>query len=208
MSKWVAENIDKNEKVVSRKPSMSYIYTGREFDGIFSVPSQPVDSLPVVAPDGKSIIIIDIAKGYSIALSPDLQYLVNGSFKLNDNDCNIAGIYFIDNDKISEITNQIAESGFTYSQDAEKFKNSCKTISDKVSVYKPDQLVENLNTRNIKYLILASIRLNPRENTGRIVNTIHNYIAFINMKYPNKFRTVHKIGASESSELVEYLGIP
>ena len=208
MSKWVAANIDKNDKVVSRKASMSYIYTGRQFEGMSSVPSQLIDSLPVVAPEGKSILVVDIGKQQSVTLAPELQYVINGFVPLNDSECNLAGLYFVDTAELKTITNEIGSFGIKYTSDATQFKNSCNEAPDKVSVYCPDQLVENLNNRNIKYLILASIRLNPKTaQEGRIINTIHNYIAFINMKYPDKFKKIHEIGTSEKCELVEYLGI-
>ena len=229
MSKWVAKNIDKNEKVASRKPSISYIYTGREFEGISSVPSQPVDSLPVVAPEGKSIVVIDISERQSLILAPDLQYVVIGAIRKNDkayttfnndlmyidkddygNDIKMlnVGLYFVDTAELEMIITEMGIDGVKCMKDAVQFKNSCNAISDKVYVYNPDQLLENLNTRKIKYLILASLRLYPEKNTGVIINALHKYVEYIDMKYPDKFRTVHKIGASEPSELVEYLGIP
>ncbi|MDR2652789.1 MAG: glycosyltransferase family 39 protein [Prevotellaceae bacterium] len=210
MSQWVSQNIDKDVKVVSRKASISYIYTGRQFDIIASVPSEHVDSLPDAAPEGKSALIIDMSEKQISILAPDLNYLITGSVKIENKDCNLTGLYFVDSAKFEEITLQLERAGIKYLKDANQFKKQCSEISDKISIYSPDRLLNNLESRNIKYLMLASIRLNPQANTGRIINTIHNYISFINLKYPNRFFTIHKIGTSESCELVEYApnGIP
>ncbi|MDR0420933.1 MAG: glycosyltransferase family 39 protein [Prevotellaceae bacterium] len=204
MSQWIAKNIDKDTKVISRKASISYIYTGRKFDIIASVPSEPVDSLPDAAPDGKTALIIDMSEKQVSAMAPDLNYVITGAVKIEDKDCNLTGLYFVDNAELEKITVQIESAGIKYMKDANRFKQQCTELSDKVSIYNPDRLLQNLESKNIKYLMLASIRLNPQANTGRIINTIHNYISFINIKYPNRFFTVHKIGTSEPCELVEY----
>ena len=45
MSKWAAENIPQDKVIASRKPSISFIYTGRRFFGIFKVESTDPDTL-------------------------------------------------------------------------------------------------------------------------------------------------------------------
>jgi len=45
MSKWAAENIPQDKVIASRKPSISFIYTGRRFFGIFKVDSTDPDTL-------------------------------------------------------------------------------------------------------------------------------------------------------------------
>ncbi len=45
MSKWAAENIPQDKIIASRKPSISFIYTGRRFFGIFKVESTDPDTL-------------------------------------------------------------------------------------------------------------------------------------------------------------------
>ncbi|MDR1984775.1 MAG: glycosyltransferase family 39 protein [Prevotellaceae bacterium] len=210
MSQWADKHIDKDIKIASRKPSISYIYTGRMFEGIFSVPSQPADSLPTVAQQGKSIIIIDAGKVQVQTLMPYLNYIIAGNVKLNGVDCNFACLYTINSNETEELINQLNNSNIRYSLDATDFKNSCKDLENKISIHNPDELLYNIENRNIKYLLLPSIRLRPETNTGQIVNTLNRYISFINMKYPNRFFSIHKIGASEPCELLEYApnGVP
>ncbi len=45
MSKWAAENIPDDKIIASRKPSISFIYTGRRFFGIYKVNSTDPDTL-------------------------------------------------------------------------------------------------------------------------------------------------------------------
>lgn len=210
MSQWVARNIDEDVKVVSRKASISYIYTGRMFVMIAAVPSEPVDSLPAIAPAGKSALILDMSEKHIPVLAPDLNYIVKGSIKIGDKDCTMAGLYLVDTVRCKEIIAQLEQFGIKYLQDAGQFKKLCNEWSDKISIYNPDRLLNNLESRNIKYLMLASFRQNPNVNTGNIITTIHNYISLIKIKYPDSFFTIHKIGSSEPCELVEYVpsGIP
>lgn len=42
--------------------------------------------------------------------------------------------------------------------------------------------------------MLASLRLNPKQNTGDIINTVHNIAIPIMNKYPDKMRLVKQIG--------------
>jgi hypothetical protein len=45
MSRWAAENVPKDMNIGSRKPSISFIYSGKEFIGLYRVPSDNADSL-------------------------------------------------------------------------------------------------------------------------------------------------------------------
>jgi hypothetical protein len=55
--------------------------------------------------------------------------------------------------------------------------------------------------------MLASLRINPNQNTGDIINTVHNIAQPIMQKYPNKLKLIHTEGTSEETyllEIVEY----
>jgi hypothetical protein len=82
MSQWADKHIDKDIKIVSRKPSISYVYTGRIFEGIFSVLSLPADSLPEIAPQGKSILLADASKHTLPALKPYLNNVIIGNVNI------------------------------------------------------------------------------------------------------------------------------
>jgi hypothetical protein len=39
--------------------------------------------------------------------------------------------------------------------------------------------------------MIASLRINPLQNTGDVINTIHNIVQPIMTKYPEKLKLVH-----------------
>ena len=70
----------------------------------------------------------------------------------------------------------------------------------------PDLLLDVIKSNHIKYLILAKLRIYTSVNTGKFVNTIHQYVNFIQLKYPGAFEKILEIGKEETCELVEYVG--
>ncbi|MDR1553164.1 MAG: hypothetical protein LBS69_06860 [Prevotellaceae bacterium] len=217
MSQWVSENIDKDIKVVSRKASISYIYTGRMFEIIASVPSEHVDSLLTIAPEGKSILIVDVVKMANVEklmsienLMPNLNHIITGDMEFEERNLKFVCSYIIDNNEIENIKTQLDELNLKYWSNKSNFNESCRKYIDNIYIYNPDKLLNNIEKNNIKYIIIPKLRLNPNENTGATINTISIYLLCIDMKYPNRFFTVHEIGTSESCELVEYApnGIP
>lgn len=57
----------------------------------------------------------------------------------------------------------------------------------------------------VRYLVLASLRLNAEKANGEIITTLHNYVDVIREKYPEKVRTIKEIGDTEPCSLVEIL---
>ncbi|MDR2066023.1 MAG: hypothetical protein LBP85_10015 [Prevotellaceae bacterium] len=117
---------------------------------------------------------------------------------------NVVSLYIIDSVETEKITTTLNSFNIKYSLDAGDFKKSCIENQSKISIHSLDEMLRQIENKNIKYLILPSIRLNPQKNTGQIVNTLNRYIDIINMKYPDRFFVIHKIGTSEICELVEY----
>jgi hypothetical protein len=217
MSQWAAKNIDEDVKIASRKASISYIYTGRQFETIASVPSQPVDSLPTIAPEGKSILIVDIVNRNNIYnlhnienLMPNLKYMILGNMEFEEINVNFIGLYIIDNAEIENIKAGLDNLNLKYWSTINKFNELCRKFVASINIYSPDQLLSNLEKNNIKYIIIPKIRLNPNEKTRATMNAIDIYLLYIDMKYPNRFIVINEIGNSESCELVEYTqnGIP
>jgi hypothetical protein len=69
----------------------------------------------------------------------------------------------------------------------------------------PDTLLNYLEVNNIQYVVLGSLRINPNMKTDRIINTMQNYLYYIQQKYPRLFRQVHTIGTDEGASLIEIL---
>jgi len=57
--------------------------------------------------------------------------------------------------------------------------------------------------KGVTHLMLGSLRSNPKENNGQIINTVHNIAQPIMEKYPNKLKLVHTEGFSEPTYLFE-----
>ncbi len=67
----------------------------------------------------------------------------------------------------------------------------------------PDSVLMAWKEQQIKYVILGSLRLDPKVADGRIINTIHRMIDPVREKYPEKLRVVKTIGEEEKCELIE-----
>ena len=106
MSQYAAKNVPEGMNIASRKPGISFIYTGREFTGIYRVPSED-----------------------------------------------------------------------------------------------PDELLNELKSKEAHYIVMASLRKYPQRKTKYTINTIQRYLYYIQQKYPDKIRPLHRIGEDEYAYL-------
>jgi hypothetical protein len=67
----------------------------------------------------------------------------------------------------------------------------------------PDSLMALLNDRDVTHIIAASLRKNPRVNSGQVINTIRRYMRFITQKYSKTFILLQKTGKEEPAYLFE-----
>jgi len=65
----------------------------------------------------------------------------------------------------------------------------------------PDSALAYFKENKVTHLMLASLRINPTQNTGQIINTLHNIAQPILQKYPQKLTLVHTEGFSEQTYL-------
>lgn len=56
---------------------------------------------------------------------------------------------------------------------------------------------------NVNYVLMASLRQNPKKNNGRIINTIHRMLGPIGQKYPEKLKLVKTEGQEEQAFLYQ-----
>ena len=217
MSRWVNENLDKEAVVVSRKPSISYVYTDRDFYGIFNVPYvniQEIVEKSRIEKENYQFLIIELGSNQQLlaGLNPYMQYHFitkpEMNFTLNNKDIPSAIVYKIDKSLFSEdVTDFLDANNFNYTLDHDSFFKQYVEDNDiGYQIIDTDMLLKQIKDSNIRYLILAKIRIYTPLNTGRFVNTIHQYITFIHMKYPNQFTLVHTIGKEETCELAEFVG--
>ena len=217
MSRWVKDNIDEDVVVASRKPTISQVYTDRPFLGIYNVPFVAVNEVLDnynKEKDNSTFMIIEYSSNKSMLdfINSYIKYTFSikgeSSFLINEKTVSTATVYKLDNSIITEdFIKLLNDNNFNFSFDIEAFLKQC--LDDKEYQYQfmdPDVLLKNIKDSNIRYFILAKIRLYSYQNTGYYVNTIHQYLSVIQYKYPNLFRMVNSIGKDESCELVEYVG--
>lgn len=66
-----------------------------------------------------------------------------------------------------------------------------------------DTVLMGWKKQNIKYVIIANLRMDPKKNNKKIINTIHRMLGPVINKYPGKVKLVKTIGTSEKCELYE-----
>ncbi|MDO8999066.1 MAG: hypothetical protein Q7W45_04825 [Bacteroidota bacterium] len=67
----------------------------------------------------------------------------------------------------------------------------------------PDSALAIFKRNKVTHILIASLRLNPKQNTGDIINTLHNIAGPIMQKYPEKLKLIKQIGTSEESVIFE-----
>jgi len=70
-----------------------------------------------------------------------------------------------------------------------------------VTTTNPDSIKMEWQAEKISYIILPNLRMNPKKNNGRIINTIHRMLGPYNNKYRDKVKLVKTIGDVERCEL-------
>jgi hypothetical protein len=67
----------------------------------------------------------------------------------------------------------------------------------------PDSALAIFKRNRVTHVLVASLRLNPTQNTGDIINTVHNIIYPVLKKYPDKLVQVKMFGESEPAAVFE-----
>lgn len=70
-----------------------------------------------------------------------------------------------------------------------------------VTTVNPDSVQMEWKAKKIEYILLPSLRMNPKKNNGRIINTIHRMLGPLLKKYPQKVKLVKTIGTREKCDL-------
>ncbi len=72
-----------------------------------------------------------------------------------------------------------------------------------VTTTNPDSVLMQWQQQKVEYVILPSLRMNPKKNNGRVINTLHRMLAPVAEKYPQKMRLVKSIGDLEKCDLYQ-----
>lgn len=214
MSKWAAKNTSPDYMIACRKPEISFIYGERKFYPILKVPTVDIDS--IVSKNKQDSIVYTMFHLKNLAQSeqrPDLKYrnylqgVISGEFAFGDtavDNSNFVGIYAFPKARLEEMRNDPLVKGQAFEEpNVKAWVNERLKSNADIAIFQPDRLYDALKKAKVKYAILASLRLNPNENTGNIITTVHRYMYFIQLKYPNAFKEVNSIGTEEPSSLIE-----
>jgi len=68
-----------------------------------------------------------------------------------------------------------------------------------------DTVMAQWQKQKIEYILLPSLRQNPKKRNGRIINTVHRMVGHVlqNPKYAPKIKLIKTIGADEKCELIK-----
>ncbi|MDR0384908.1 MAG: hypothetical protein LBH60_02380 [Prevotellaceae bacterium] len=189
-SKLIAKEAPDSVNIAVRKPSTSTIYTNRPFHGIYRLPSISRDSLETwKQADGKAIFIMDLTDTDKLNRLPrnifsDLTFVAEGQSIETKTRYRIEGIFEIDRDDSILIKYLVDSLKINYTFDYDQYRDDFVKSPD-TQLYSPDMLLDNMKKANVRYMILASLRINEAANTGHIINTLHRYLQFMRYKYPN-----------------------
>ncbi len=67
----------------------------------------------------------------------------------------------------------------------------------------PDSALAYFNENHVTHIMIGSLRINPLQNTGDVINTVHNIVQPIMVKYPEKLKLIHTEGLSEPTYIYE-----
>lgn len=211
MSNWAAKNIPKDLKIASRKPEISFIYSERVYTGITKVPNIPLDTfLGRIKSDSfvyMAVSLMKISESKQMLdrmLMSKLYAIVSGNFNFtaSEND-NMVCVYKLTKPEFETWSARIKEENIQMEPNIEPFLKQLSQSKTEYIITSPDELLDNLKKSEIRYVLLGSIRMNPNENSGNIINTLHRYLYYIQLKYPTVFKEVYKIGTDEVASLIE-----
>lgn len=197
MSEWAAQNLPDSAVIASRKPSISCIYGNRSFVGIYNVPGVGKDTLATLLNAGNSLLVADVSKGKIDFLNAYIRFVVLGSVAINETTSSVVAIYEMDANMLAIALPMLAENNVAHTIEPTDFFADVVS-NDKCVIHSPDDMLSKLKAQNIRYVLMANLRLNPAVNTGQIINTLHRYLYVVSLKYPDIVKQeCYNIGGNE-----------
>jgi hypothetical protein len=209
-SQWAAKNLRKDAVIVSRKVSMSKVYTGRDFIVTHTALTIPIDSLAALKGkkgEDRILVVADAMKGiFTGEIVRDIVSHISGAtkFLLNGTESTGVCVYAVPNEWLGDMLAGLVSSEMAYTLDFDDFIGQCRRM-ESIRIYDPDMMLQYLEENRIDYFLLPQLRVHPPANTGEFINDVHRYREFISFKYSNRFRTIHVIGDQEPCEIVEFI---
>ena len=201
-SKWAAKNLDQNAVIVSRKPGISKIYTGRDFAGAPEEMTIPYDILNGMKNTDDQTILLVINAPFQ---NPYVKYIISFRevFPHEKIEISGVGVYLIPNTDLEECIQSLQSRNIDYLLDYQSFFDRIKQVD--IRITDPTMSLNYLLENNIHYFLLPQLRVNPTRNTGYYINNVHRFIQNMSIKYPGRFRVVHVEGQEEPCDIVEFI---
>jgi len=206
MSEWVGKNLPDSTVVVSRKPSMSFIYSkGKEFFPMYRFPTEDADTLvdrlekrtgPLIAIKQQELFAKKIPFAQQFVTKPSMVAVVS-----QEND-----VYTLHEvgDSLGHLMQAFIHQNQLSSMDADSLLRLLHHNNKPYYGISPDTLLNALRENKVEYAIAANLRANPHAKTERIINTVQRYLYIIEMKYPGIFTLQHQIGDNNNEPALLY----
>lgn len=207
-SKWAAENLDKNAVIISRKPTISKVYTGRDFASAPGDVTTSFDELKSLkAPEGHTLLVVSSENNHAFR-SPYILYTIsitNSDSKIAINNKKAIGafIYMIPNEELGGFLEMLNSVQLNHTLDYENFIKNIQNINTRI--HNLEKMTNQLIESGTDYLLLAQLRVDPTQNTGVFINNIHIFVWYISYKYPERFNLIHTIGDQEPCEIIQFI---
>ena len=197
MSEWVSKNVDEEIMVISRKPSMSFIYgNGREFYPMYRIPVEYADSVLIKAKaSGKTALVIkeNDLKGKASSVIYQLKPNMDAAISADNV---LYSIYLYDEEQIPQVISMLESAGLTSILRIDEFEALLAKAKETTAII-PDKMIQKLLDNNVEYAIVGSLRVNPKQKTNRTINTVARYLAGVQLKYPGILTQVQQVGRND-----------
>ena len=202
---WVGDNIDKRDgKVACRKPHIAALVSKEDnFYGIYKVPDYNCFTIRNKLTSTKEqFIAIDVEKFFSYQIPNEISIALENSYTgaiLEDSKNTNWRLFNI---REKELYNTIIRAN-----DQMNFVLPIQSLVSEENSYSvsfADSLVQNLKRNNVKYLMVAHLRVYKESRSEEVLSSMHNYMATIGIKYPNMFKQVYQLGLESREPTTVY----
>ena len=102
------------------------------------------------------------------------------------------------------VASRKAPMSFVYGKGKKFFPIYSVIVKDSLTQQSnPDSALAFFASKGVTHIMVGSLRINPKINSGDVINTVHNIVQPVFQKYPNKLKLVHTEGLSEQSYIFE-----
>jgi len=112
-------------------------------------------------------------------------------------------IYAVPDSAKAAFTKMADDSKLTYATSPDEIFKNLHDNSREPYTYRFDDLLNNLKSNKVHYMVIASLRQNPAVKTENIISTLHRYAFMLQLKYPDLFSIVRTEGQDEQAQLIK-----